>query len=229
MNEKLKQKYLAQFDKLIQDGKLVMATGCSDMYGSSVHNQLFCALQIQAVNLLQQVVPRTSPLCAKIEEALSYKADPRHTEIILGTLDGVRADFVSGMFDELAAKIEETVAVDYLQQAKDLLSEKDNINYSHVPAAVLSGVVLEKTIRTLCEKQNPPIGTVKTDGDFKKVMPLVDELVKIGVFGPAKSNQIKAWLAIRNSAAHGKDSEFTQKDVEAMIQGINDFMAKYLV
>ncbi len=50
-------------------------------------------------------------------------------------------------------------------QAEQLLDEGQSGKYDHVPAAVLSGAVLEKALRTLCGKQVPPIATVNSKGE----------------------------------------------------------------
>jgi hypothetical protein len=99
--------------------------------------------------------------------------------------------------------------------------------FDHVPAAVLSGAVLEKALRTLCDQQNPPISTNKSNGERKTLDPLITDLRKDRVFNETKAKQLRAWAAIRNHAAHGEFDQFTRKDVENMIRGIKNFLAEY--
>jgi hypothetical protein len=58
--------------------------------------------------------------------------------------------------------------------------------------------------------------------------PLIDDLRKAGAFIETKAKQLRAWAAIRNHAAHGEFDQFARTDVEAMIPGINTFLADYL-
>ena len=52
-----------------------------------------------------------------------------------------------------------------------------------------------------------------------------DELAKANVYNASRKSQIKAWADIRNSAAHGKPTEFEPSDVSRMIDGVRDFVA----
>ena len=56
------------------------------------------------------------------------------------------------MFDNLKLEIESSVSCDFLGQANALLNDKEQVDYSYLPAAVLIGAVLEKTLRSLCER-----------------------------------------------------------------------------
>ena len=38
--------------------------------------------------------------------------------------------------------------------------------------------------------------------------------------------QITAWLDLRNNAAHGKYSEYTQEQVSLLLQGVMDFIIR---
>ena len=58
--------------------------------------------------------------------------------------------------------------------------------------------------------------------------PLIDPLKKAGVYNEMKAKQLRAWVDIRNHAAHGEFSESKRADVEQMIQGINTFLADYM-
>ena len=100
--------------------------------------------------------------------------------------------------------------------------------YDHVPAAVLTGAVLEDALRRLCQRQNPPIDTLKTDGSPKTLDPLIVDLQKANVFNKAKADLLKSWAKTRNYAAHGEFNQFTRADVEAMIPGVKTFIADYL-
>lgn len=50
------------------------------------------------------------------------------------------------------------------------------------------------------------------------------ELVKAGVYNRLTQKRITAIADLRNSAAHGKWDQFTQRDVEDAIRWIREFM-----
>ncbi|HKM58502.1 MAG TPA: hypothetical protein VJX28_07125 [Chthoniobacterales bacterium] len=53
--------------------------------------------------------------------------------------------------------MEAEVAADYMGQAEGLLKEGQPGKFDHVSAAVLAGAALEKTLRTFCNEQPPPV------------------------------------------------------------------------
>jgi len=235
VNEKLKQKYIEQFEKLLKDGNDVLEKRIAKRQikdSAPIHYYIpikfFQPWKTQCITLLSIVIEPNMVLHEKIKSFSAYSNLFDNANVIFGTLKGVYEDFKSGFLDDLSLQIEENIAIDYLKQANDLLSDNDNIDYSYIPAAVLAGVVLEKSIRTLCERQTPPLVVVKENGDFKKVMPLLEELAKLGVFTQPRVREIQYWLTIRNSAAHGKSADFKPDDVKEMLRGVNNFMEDYL-
>jgi hypothetical protein len=143
-------------------------------------------------------------------------------------LKGIKDDWDQGFFDDLSLAIEAEMAADYMGQAENLLAEGQRGKFDHVPAAVLAGAVLEKSLRTMCSQQQPPVSIVNTNGEPKKLNLLIDDLKKATAFNETKAKQLRAWAGIRNHAAHGEFDQFTRADVEAMIPGINTFLADYL-
>jgi hypothetical protein len=146
----------------------------------------------------------------------------------LGILEALRDDLEKGFLDNFVLKMEAELAADYMGQAEGLLKEGQSGKFDHVPAAVLSGAVLEKALRTLCERQQPPIPTTNANGDHKTLNPLIDDLKKAGVFNELKAKQLRAWADIRNKAAHGEFAQFAKTDVEQMLNGVANFLADYL-
>lgn len=98
-----------------------------------------------------------------------------------------------------------------LEQVYELLSN----NY-HVAAAVIAGVVLETSLRELCDREGIKHG---------KLDKMNSDLVKAGVYSKIVQKQITAHAGIRNSAAHGNQNEFNKIDVEQMIPAIEKFLS----
>jgi hypothetical protein len=55
-----------------------------------------------------------------------------------------------------------------------------------------------------------------------------DDLVGQNVYNAAVHKQVGAWAHIRNSAAHGKPEEFEPSQVNLMIDGVRDFLARHM-
>jgi hypothetical protein len=48
-----------------------------------------------------------------------------------------------------------------------------------------------------------------------------------GVYNALEHKRVTAWLAMRNSAAHGDYGDYDEAAVKALIIGVRDFAAKY--
>ena len=112
--------------------------------------------------------------------------------------------------------IEAEIFDDFLEQAEELF-KKDYFQ----PAAVIAGCVLEDGLRKLCDKNSIRF-TRKTTID-----PMNVELAKIGIYNKLIQNKITHLGDLRNKAAHGEWTEFTEKDVEDMIRDVRRFMEDY--
>jgi hypothetical protein len=157
------------------------------------------------------------------------KLESRHSdaERLLGILQGMADDFSKGFLDSVLRQAEAEVAADYLGQAERLLGEGQPGQRDHIPAAVLLGAVFEKALRTICSRQDPPMAVTTGNGP-KKLVVLIDDLKKAGVFNELKAKQLRAWADVRNAAAHGEFDKFTRTDVEAMSTGITTFLGDHL-
>lgn len=225
---KLNESYLKQFEML--DSRINEIENSRRKSANSEYVSLpnYVRWKTQVITLLRQVYP--SGLFPKALEAKAASSTNKTAEFqfVVGIFWAAYEDFKNGLLDDLQLRIEGGVACDYLRQAELLMDDKEDADYSYIPAAVLTGAVLEKSLRTLCEKQEPPIVVNNENGKPKKAQRMLDDLKKGGVFTPIEARQVEAWLAIRNAAAHGKDDEFTRSDVSSMIRGVTDFLAKYM-
>jgi site-specific DNA recombinase len=94
-------------------------------------------------------------------------------------------------------------------------------------AAVMIGSTLEEHIRQLCTTHN--VDTQFTKGDEfvnKKAEVMNADLKKLEVYSSLEQKQVTAWLGIRNSAAHGKYTEYRIEQVQLMYSGVLDFIAR---
>lgn len=243
--EVLLAKTLARFDSLIAEGRNILSSAknvqlnteynalTGDTYQTSigykrVDPEKFVEWRTKAATLLALVVPKGHVHREAVEALPDLLESHERLQVAVSLLRGVKDDFEKGFLDDLATAIEAEVASNYMGQAEHLLAEGQRGKFDHVPAAVLAGAVLENSLRTLCDQQQPPIAQKTPKGDHKTLGPLIDELKKAGVFNEAKAKQLRAWADIRNLAAHGEFNQFKRGDVEAMISGINTFLADHL-
>lgn len=239
----LQKKYLQRFDELIEEGrsihkaiKVIPGAVSYDTLGhprqGASHLQIdwenFVTWRTRSVTLLSQVVGKTGPHVESVEVFSAISNTKGNLEWGISFLRAIRDDFWKGFLNDLSLLIETELASDYMGQAEQLLKEGKSGRCDHVPAAVLAGAVLEKSLRTLCNNQNPPIPVLGLNGEHKTLNPLIDDLKKASVFNEAKAKQLRAWTAIRNHAAHGQFESFSRTDVEHMVAGVNAFLADNL-
>lgn len=60
----------------------------------------------------------------------------------------------------------------------------------------------------------------------RKADTLNADLAKAGKYTKLDQKQITAWLDLRNKAAHGKYSEYTNEQVVLMLAGVRDFVSR---
>ncbi|MDJ0510350.1 MAG: DUF4145 domain-containing protein [Crocosphaera sp.] len=121
-----------------------------------------------------------------------------------------KEDFESGYLISFEALIQADVFDSELEQA-EILFKKGYLTAS----AVIAGVVLETTIRKLCDKNSIP------HDSFDKMN---SDLVKVGIYNKLDQKRLIALYDIRNSAAHGLDNQFSKRDVEDMIRDVKRFV-----
>lgn len=242
---RLKKIYLDRFDELIRLGYQVVSSfrlcerivepgdpesGLEPMKEQfkTCDYPMFCLWRSKSTTLLENVTRTGSINTNWVDKFLKVQPDEAEIEEALAHLLAMRDDLDKGFLDELATRIEAEISGDYMGQAEQLLEEGQSGKFDHVPAAVLAGAVLEKSLRTLCDQQQPPIPTTKSDGKPLTMDPLITALKKAGLFNEARAKQLQAFAAIRNHAAHGEFDKFTEADVELMLKGITDFLGTYL-
>ena len=88
-------------------------------------------------------------------------------------------------------------------------------------AGVLAAIVLEDTIKRIAAKNN-------VSGSGLTLEPLVDALVKAGVFTPVKAKRVKAYAGVRNPALHAEWDKFDIRDAGELISGTRELIEHFL-
>lgn len=122
-------------------------------------------------------------------------------------------DFSGGYLNTVRNLVQAEVFTSELEQAEELLKS------GYATAAVITGVVLETTLRDLCSTHELEHGSLNK---------MNDDLAKAGAYNATQKKRITTLAAIRNSAAHGKPEEFTPGEVKGMIEDVERFLATTL-
>jgi hypothetical protein len=145
-----------------------------------------------------------------------------HGKYALGVLRAIQEQIRGGWLETTKGLVTAEVFADFIEMAEHLLDER----YKD-PAAVVVGSVLEEHLRQLCLSAGIPTEDVSAT----KVVPhkadrLNADLAKGGKYSKLDQKQITAWLDLRNKAAHGKYSEYSQEQVALMLAGVRDFLVR---
>jgi hypothetical protein len=185
----------------------------------SVDEEQFDEWRLKAKSLISRACGEDSPHLKAFSEAeRPQHFDSSHEVLkrLRSIFSAARSDFQGGHLTSLRSLVQAEMFDSELEQASELLSQ----GYKG-PAAVVAGVVLETTLRDLCDQQLPAIPHGKLDQ-------MNAALTKIGVYNKLQQKRITAMADIRNSAAHGKWTEFSDADVIDMIKDVQRFLAEHL-
>jgi hypothetical protein len=198
---------LKRLDALISDGRaLPIATG--ENYGR------FIGWSTQAKSMLQSVVGAETPYAIEFAENAVWSAGTAPAVEILTRL---RSDVANGYMRSTTNIISAEVFGDFLAMAQHLLDEgfKD-------PAASVTGAVLEDGLRRIAGNNDIPVS------ERDDLNSLRDKCSGKRIFNNLVRQQITAWTTLRNSADHGKFSEYTPQQVGSMISDVRSLLARHL-
>ena len=151
--------------------------------------------------------------------ASSWESDGKYA---LGILTAIRDQIKGGWIETTKGLVTAEVFADFLEMAEYLLDQK----YKD-PAAVVAGSVLEEHLRQLSMAASIPVGDTSSGKAVpRKADSLNAHLAKAGNYSKLDQKQVTAWLDLRNKAAHGKYSEYTNEQVVLMLAGVRDFVSQ---
>ncbi len=189
----------------------------------------FVSLRTRVVSVVEMLSSRAGDHPARIVLQLgTFPATTHGMQQIIGVLTGIFDDYKSGILEKVTAMIEAEVTADYLGQAESLLADNHTGLADRVPAAVLTGAVLENALRKLCQRQLPPIDLLNASGKHKMMAVIIDELKAAGLYNELQAKDLRAWADIRNAAAHGRFTDFDRGQVERMLTGVSAFLIKHM-
>lgn len=218
----LKEVFKQRFEELeeqasqLESSKKVLRT---EIIGGTneVDSNLLLSWKVKVKNLLSKVCGEDSQHFKQFEreEKNRYYSTYGIFKAFKAVFLAAKEDFEGGYLSSIKTLVQAEVFDSELEQANELFSS----GY-YTAAAVIAGVVLETALRELCDRSGIPHG---------KLDKMNSDLAKAGVYNKLNQKRITAIADIRNSAAHGKQNEFTVQDVSDMIKDVSRFLADYLV
>jgi hypothetical protein len=176
----------------------------------------------RAISVVTRIAGRASHYMEEIRSIRESKFNPDvQFEMIMGILKGLRFDLQQGYLQTLRELVHADLFSDYLDMASYLQEE----GYK-VAAAVIAGSTLEEHQRKLADKYGIDITLRDKKGKEmpKKAHRLNEDLTKAGVYSANGHKSVTALLALRTSAAHGRDNEYTLDQVGPMILAIRELV-----
>ncbi len=177
----------------------------------------FLEWRVKAKNLLVKVCGEQSEhykAFSENEMPVAYGTYQGAAKSVRAVFRAAKEDFDAGLLRTARSLIQAELFSSELEQAKELLRA------GHLAAsAVVAGVVLETTLRELCDREGIAQG---------KLDKMNADLAKAGVYNSIVQKKIVANAGVRNAAAHGKTSEYTANDVEQTITSVESFLESIL-
>jgi hypothetical protein len=148
------------------------------------------------------------------EKPNSFEDSPTRLKRLRAVFMAAREDFEGGYLNSIRNLVHAELAGDEIDQARELFAS----GYS-AAAAVVAGVILETTLRSLCAKRGISVASMER---------MNADLTKAGEYNALIQKRVTSLAAVRNSAAHGKTAEYTNEDVKNLINEIERFVTERL-
>jgi hypothetical protein len=207
----IQEKISSSFKQLIQESRQL---------GERGSNSDYLRFRAQAMNLIRRSCGASSDHYQELKrlaEDPNSSTNPYYLMHCFGVVEAAHRDFEAGLLFDVRSLVAAELLGDFMDQAEALL----DAGY-HVPAASLSGAVLEDAMRKLCEKNN--INYPTNSG----INSLNAELARNDIYDKLILKRITAIADIRNNADHGNFEKFTKEDVTDMVKWVGRFTSDYL-
>jgi len=212
---------LARVDALIAVARKGLSQVRRSDYGSYVPAEIFTELRSSSLSFIEATFGRAHSYYSEFESKVTDTSD-YYTEYAVGILAAIRNEIASGWLTRVKALVAEEFFADFLEMAAHLLDQgfKD-------AAAVLAGGTLEEHLRRLATATGIATSEPKDGKDVpRKANALNSELRAKDRYSLLDNKSIGSWLDLRNNAAHGHYNKYTAAQVEIMIAGVRDFVAR---
>jgi len=179
----------------------------------------FSGWGISALNILENVFGQESLHYQYFHEEYvsALDGDLASADICFGILQSAYKDYENGYIFKIRSILTAELGDTLIEKAKSLL-KGGHKNIS----CVVCGISLELAVKNLCENNDISIP------EKSKTEQLNIELRKSNVYNESMRKQISYWLALRNYGAHGDWDEYSDQDINLMINGVERFIGEFL-
>jgi hypothetical protein len=212
-----------RIDELVAQAQVTMSRVRSSGGSSfrALQSEDWAALRAAGLAFVEATFGRDHSYYREIDKqaADSWEASGKHA---LGILVAIQRDIKGGWIETTKGLVTAEVFADFLEMAEHLLDQK----YKD-PAAVVVGSVLEEHLRQLCTAASLPVEDLSSGKAVpRKADTLNADLARASKYSKLDQKSVTAWLDLRNKAAHGKYSEYTDEQVVLMLAGVRDFVSR---
>lgn len=192
----------------------------SQLGGSSyqhIEEDLILNWAVKARNLISSACGKDSEhyvTFVEAEKPQTFEDSPARLKRMRAVFLAAQEDFNGGYLNSIRNLVHAELAGDETDQARELFAS----GYG-AAAAVVAGVILETTLRSLCAKRGLPVGSIER---------MNADLTKAGEYNALIQKRVTSLAAVRNSAAHGKTGEYTDEDVKSLIAEVERFVTERL-
>ncbi|MFC2172123.1 hypothetical protein ACFLU6_05765 [Acidobacteriota bacterium] len=139
----------------------------------------------------------------------------RHLQAVVGSVP----DYVRTTLHDLELAVAQVYVSDQLSEARKLLA------HSHVRAAgAIAGVLVERHLKLLCDRQQPPIKYPPKTATINRL----NELLRNGgVYDVAQWRKVQWMGDVRNKCDHAEPTEPRKEDVGDLIEDVAKFIALF--
>lgn len=180
-------------------------------------------IRVLANRLYAAIERLTMPSSSHARAAELVRAEDQtayQLRVLIGIATALRDDIRDGWLTSVVELAHADTYAGYLEMAEGLNGQgyKD-------PAAVIAGTSLEVHLKALATKYG--VDLQMANGRQKMASVLNDDLKREGAYNALEHKQVTAWLAIRNSAAHGDFGEYDTAAVKGLIEGVGNFAVRH--
>ena len=207
--------------KLIGEGQY-LAAALNRLEVNSIDLGRFIGWKASVLVFLRELLPPNHAYLEEFQKTISEE-DLRNSNVDGGVniLERLLDDMSSGYMVQFKALVTADVFADFIEMSRHLYKKK-----FYIPAVSVITAVLEDGLRRIAAFKGVTVGKDDTLG------PLNDTCAKEGVYSQIEHNMIDKFRIIRNYVDHGQFEDFNKnvrkKDIEAMIDDIEQILATYL-
>jgi hypothetical protein len=221
---KLNKLLTNRFNDLASDAERIEATKYDlnidgDYPDYYIDYEIFLNWKVKVQDLLSKVCGVESYYFQEFEKFLQDRNDT-HLYVFKSLKSiflAAKDDFENGYLISIRMLIQAEVFDSELEQAKELLEK----GY-YQAAAIITGVILETTLRELCHKHKVQVAASDT------INKMNESLGKANIYEKLTQKRITSLADIRNNAAHGNIDKFKAQDVSQMFTEVQQFLAEHM-